>query len=238
VRQPVLLPGSPPAEHWLILVHIEVESGESVQPLRQRMFAYYEPLRRQQGLPVLPIALYLRVGLEGIGWDRYEEWIWEHCVLHFEYAYVGLPALDGVPYLTGENLLGLALGALMRVPPGRRAELQAEALQRVAESRENDYRKYLVAECIEAYLGLDEAGWEQYQQLLITNPRYEGVRAMGQTTYERGQRHLLEKQLEQRFGPLTPATRQRLEALSADELEALAVAILTAQSLRELGLEG
>jgi len=30
------------------------------------MFHYYEPLRRRHDLPVLPIGLYLRVGLEGI----------------------------------------------------------------------------------------------------------------------------------------------------------------------------
>jgi hypothetical protein len=30
-------------------------------------------LRRDTGLPVPPIALFLRVGLDGIGWDAYEE---------------------------------------------------------------------------------------------------------------------------------------------------------------------
>jgi hypothetical protein len=245
VRRAVLLPGAPQPEHWLILVHLEVESGESVEPLRRRMFEYYEPLRRQQGVPVLPVALYLRVGLDGVGWDVYEEFIWEHRVLHFEYAYVGLRALDAVPYLTGESLLGLALGALMKVPPERRIELRAEALRRVAESRDNDYRRYLVAECVQAYLPLDEAEWQRFQELLITNPRYEGVGPMMTTMYEKGlldgklggKRETLERQLAHRFGPLNPATRARLEALSAEQLKGLEVAVLTARSLQELGLD-
>ncbi len=59
------------------------------------MFSYYEQLRRQYGLPVLPVALYLRAGLDGIGWDIYEETYWEQPLLSFEYAYVGLPGLEG-----------------------------------------------------------------------------------------------------------------------------------------------
>ena len=82
------------------------------------MFDYYVQLRRDTGLPVLPIALFLRVGLDGIGWDAYEEHFWEQRIVRFEYAYVGLPALDGEQYATGENLLGVALSALMRLAGG------------------------------------------------------------------------------------------------------------------------
>src|SRR5262249_61602078 len=84
-----------------------------------RMFEYYVQLRRDTSLPVLPIGLFLRVGLDGLGWDSYEEHFWEHQILRFDY--VGLPALDGEAYATGENLLGVALSALMRLPAERRA---------------------------------------------------------------------------------------------------------------------
>ena len=121
------------------------------------MHSYHEQLRRRHGLPVLPIALYLRVGLDGIGWDVYEEKYWDHRLVTFEYAYVGLPGLDGEQYVAGEHLLGVALTALMRVPPARRAEVHAEALRRLAEARENDYRRHLLLDCLEAYATLDEA---------------------------------------------------------------------------------
>jgi excisionase family DNA binding protein len=39
------------------------------------------------------------VGLDGIGWDVYEETRWGHRLVTFEYAYVGLPALDGEHYV-------------------------------------------------------------------------------------------------------------------------------------------
>src|SRR5438067_11647921 len=54
-RLPVLQPVAAVDELWLALVHVEVESAETVAPLRRRMFEYYEHLRRHFNLPVLPI---------------------------------------------------------------------------------------------------------------------------------------------------------------------------------------
>ncbi len=119
------------------------------------MFEYYVQVRRDSQLPVLPIGLYLRVGLDGIGWDAYEEYFWEHRLLRFEYAYVGLPGLEAEAYVSGEHLLGVALSALMRVPAERRAEVHAEALKRITQCGENDWRRFLLMECAEAYAELD-----------------------------------------------------------------------------------
>src|SRR5207237_5017606 len=87
------------AESWLALVHIEIESPDKAAPLRPRMYEAYGHLRRQSGLPVLPIGLFLRVGLNGIGIDVYEEHFWELQTVCFQYLYVGLPALDAVHYV-------------------------------------------------------------------------------------------------------------------------------------------
>jgi hypothetical protein len=204
------------------------------------MFDYYVQLRRDTGLPVLPIGLYLRVGLDGVGWDAYEESFWEHGILRFAYAYAGLPGLDAESYATGENLLGVALSTLMRVPPERRAELVAEGLQRIARSGENDWRRFLLAECLEAYANLDEGQKERLQALLATEP-YQEVKSIMITTYERGRiaerRESVLLQLEVRFGPLSSAARQRVEALSPEELRQLQLDLVKAQSLKELRLE-
>ncbi len=231
------------------------------------MLSYYEQLRRQYGLPVLPIALYLRVGLKGTGWDVYEEKYWDHRLLSFEYAYVGLPGLKGEQFVAGEHLLGVALTALMDVPPARRAAVHAEALRRLAEARENDYRRYLLLDCLEAYSTLDEAQTQELGALLRTE-RYQGAQAMPLTSFEKGVqagleqavtsfekgvqagleqglqqgqqqglRTTLQKVLEARFGPLSPRAQERFESLSTEQLEALILALLKAQSLQELGLE-
>jgi hypothetical protein len=160
--------------------------------------------------------------------------------LRFDYAYIGLPALDGEPYATGENLLGIALSALMRVPPERQAELYAERLKRIARSGENDWRRFLLLECLEAYTDLDEAQKERLQALLTTEP-YQEVKPIMITTYERGilhgKRQLTLRLLEAKFGPLSPAVRERVESLPPEELQKLALELMKAQSLKELRLE-
>jgi hypothetical protein len=82
-RQEVAGPGT--ASPWLALVHVEIESPDKVAPLRPRMFRSYVHLREKYDLPVLPIGLYLRVGLDGIGVDVYEEHFWELKAVLFHY---------------------------------------------------------------------------------------------------------------------------------------------------------
>jgi hypothetical protein len=93
---------------------------------------------------VLPIVLYLKVGLDGVGTDTYEEAFWELPVLRFTYLYVGLPGLDAVQYVRGDNWLGVALAALMRIPEGRAAELGVEALNRLSEAPLSEQQRFLL----------------------------------------------------------------------------------------------
>ena len=237
-------PNAPPpfagCTELIALIHIEIESRDSVQPFRPRMFDYYTQLRRDSQLPVLPIGLFLRVGLDGIGWDAFEEYFWEHRLVRFEYAYVGLPALDAETYVNGEQLLGVALSALMNTPPERCAELHAEALKRIATAGENDWRQFLLAECLEAYSKLDAAQRHQLDALIATQ-RFEEARPLMMTTYERGmlagERRAALLQLEAKFGPLAPEIVQRLEELPAERLRQLLLDIVRVQLLEELHLD-
>jgi hypothetical protein len=245
-----VVPGQRPGQKdsWIALIHVEIEREEAVASLRPRVFHYYQHLRDRHGLPVLPIGLYLRVGLEGIGIDVYEEHFWNLRPVHFEYLYVGLPALDAVKYVEGDNWLGVALSALMRIPKGQEAWLGAEALRRLRDAPVTDQQRFYLAECVQAYLPLDAAQQEEFERMMTSEP-YKGVQAMRATWFEqgeakgeargmeRGQRAILALQLEERFGPLRPQVRQRLEALSAEQLAELARGLLRAKSLRELGLE-
>jgi hypothetical protein len=139
----------------VVLVHTEVEAEDKAAPLRRRMHEYYTVLRRH-GFDVFPLAVYLRVGLEGIGWDVHEEHAWGRQVLYFTYPYLGLPALDAEAFVGQDNWLAVALTALMRAPKGRRVELGREAWRRLVQCPENDVRRYLLCECLDAYLPLEE----------------------------------------------------------------------------------
>lgn len=246
-RQPLPGPDGRSADSWLAVIHVEIEAADKVASLRQRMFYYYEPLRRRHGLPVLPIGLYLRVGLEGIGWDAYQEYFWEHELIRFRYPYVGLPALDAELYVRQDNWLGVALAALMRVSKERKMQLAAEALERLVHCPENSYRKELLCECVSAYLPIDEQERRQFEEMVRNHPD-AGVQAMElglldhveqrgvQKGKLEGQREMLRGQLEARFGALSPAIIARLQSWPGDRLTELGRALLSASSLEELGL--
>jgi hypothetical protein len=228
-------PGPMPA---LLLVHIEIEAPDRTTALKPRLPYYYHFLRDHYQLSVLPVVLYLQVGLDGIGTDDVVESVLEFEVNRFRYLYVGLPGLDGVQYLQGDNWLGVALSALMRISPERVAWLGAEALRRLREAPLTEQQRFLLADCVEAYLPLDE-GQKQELQHLKTTKTYEGVREMNETSYEKGRRverlEVVCIWLEKKFGPVPQDLRTHLEGLSMDKLQRWIEQIPTATSLAELG---
>ena len=241
--------GEPPPNQprqQVLLLHIEVESADTVEPLRERMFDYYCLLTRKHGLDVLPVAIYLQVGLEGRGRDVFERRVWDRTPLRFEYDYIGLPALPGNEYLHSGNSLGVAWSALMRWPPEERVRAALTAIEQIAASEENGWRKMLLAECVQAYAPLDDSQRIKLNTLLDEPER--GMRTMIKTWSEvgreQGQEIVLERWrkgllplLVSRFGPLGESVQQKLAAFSIDQLEVLCKTLTTAQSLGELGLE-
>ena len=178
----------PPCEgvtDLVALVHIEVETRRARWRYGRACSSITCSCGATWGCRCCPSACSCAWGWTASAGTPIEEFFWEHCILRFEYAYVGLPRLDAELYATGENLLGVALSTLMRVPAERRAELFAEGLKRIARSGENDWRRFLLAECLEAYAELD-AGQKERLQALLTTEQYAEVKPIMITTYERG----------------------------------------------------
>lgn len=178
----------------------------------------------------------------------------------FRYLYVGLPGLEAGPYLHGENWLGVALSALMKLPKGKAAEYGAEALRRLSEAATlNDQQRFLLGDCVEAYLPIDPMEARRFRGIIELNST-EGVRAMNKTRNElsfesgiekgiergieqgidRGRRYgqleFLEAMLDAKFGPLEPGFIEKLRGLTDGRLLELARSIPSTQSLAELGL--
>jgi len=250
-KQGIATPDGADAESWVALIHVEIESADSVKPLRSRMADYYHLLRHRHGLPVLPIGLYLQVGLEGIGIDVFEERIWDLTVLRFEYLYVGLPALLAEHYVQSDNSLAVALSALMKLSPERRGWLAAEALQRIRALPNSEWRRFLLGELVMAYLPLEGEQRAEFERLLNTEP-FREAREMENTMLshwrkefldqgrqegrQEGRREALNCVLEQRFGPLPPRAAEQLSVLPIEQVLDLLKKAITAKSLHDLGL--
>lgn len=225
---------------WLTLIHVEIESPDSVAPLRYRMCGYYHDIRRKYLLPVLPIALYLKVGLEGIGQDEYQESYWGVPILHFRYWYVGLPALDAAQFLASDNWLAVAMTSLMRRPREQQVQMQADAMLKLVQAPVTPQQHYLLSECLDAYKKFDERQEEEYQTMIqqethkVIVPSYSVFLRQGRVE---GQRETIHRLLEKKFGLLSEQTEKRLADWPADRLTVLIDDLLTAPSLAALGLE-
>jgi hypothetical protein len=165
-------------------------------------------------------------------------------VYRVRWRYVGLPALPAKRYLASNNWLGVALAALMKIEPGRKAWLRAEILRRLAtECKENDYRKLLLINCVETYLPLEGEQQAEYLRLVSTDPRYQEATRMILTTYDRGrlegERTALQAMVirlaSRQCGAPDENTRAKLLAIEdVARLENLVEAATTAQSWEQL----
>lgn len=234
------------AESTLALIHIEIESPDRTTVLKPRLPSYYVHLRDTYSLPVLPIVIYLKVGLDGIGTDIYTECFWELETLRFSYLYVGLLALDGLKYVKGDNWLGVALAALMQIPHDKIVELGTEALRRLSEAPLTEQQKFLLAECVESYLPLDPQQQKELERRL-SDRTLEKVQAMNKTTYEKGFEKGIEKGIEKgtqntllrlgtkQFGSASPELESRIREINdLTRLEELIDRLPMAQSWDDL----
>jgi len=235
----------------LAILHIEIESPDSMTLLRERFWKYYSALRLRHGCKVLPIALFLNVGKEGIGREIYTEGMFEEDTLTFRFWYVGLPALEAATYRTGTSHLGMALSALMHQPREERPANTAAVVQSLLQSPLNKHQQHLLLDCALAYGPLDQQQRQETEQLINQAiganqmpvppelfPEWKDYfheKGRSEGAHDTSVR-LVTTLLDTRFSPLPPFVPDRLRGMTTDELEKLVPLVVTASSLEELGL--
>lgn len=230
-----------------IVTHVEVEGGGS--EMGRRMRRYNMQLELREDLPVLPVVLFLKGGKPGIQWNTYRVKILDEVIHEFRFITFGLSRSPAEEYLSRDEPLAWALAALMKPKMGR-GRLKLACLKRIVDAHLTDLQKFLLADCVETYIELDEHEAQIYDALVhekegkeiatMQMTWSENIRAEGQRLGDvRARRDILHSLLETQFGPLPAGVERKLDAIdSPDELRRLAIAVLSARSLKELGLEG
>ena len=233
------------ADEWLAMVHVEIESDDRTTRLKPRLPRYYHHLRDKHRLPVLPIALYLSVGMEGIGTDTVIEYFGDMEVMRFRYLYIGLKSLDALEYARGENWLGVALSALMNAERDQWPQLGADALLRLADAPVNEHQRFLLSDCLQAYLPLDEANQAAFERITKAEP-YSRIQPMNKTPFDKGMdsgrvigreqnmRDVTIALLESKYRAVPKPYLERIGSLGYDDLMALVVRIPNAASMESL----
>ena len=235
----------------LILVHVEIQR-ERQPEFSQRMWQYYSLLRQRENLPVIPVALVLYSGREGIAQEAHEEVVLGRTILTFRFLQISLPLLDAAEYAQAVSVLGAALASVMRVPAERLAQvaLHLAALRRVHQARTagtiDEARAFLLVNLIATYLPLslherDELRVQLQQEgdatmeateLTWADRIYLEGRQEGR---QEGRRHAIESFIRARFGRLSPELEARLAAMTREEeLAAFAERVGKAQSEADL----
>ncbi len=210
------------------------------------MFEYYSILRLHYGLPVFPVALYLRRGPSS-KLAEYREALFGQELLLFRYHSVALARLPAEEYVE-TSPLGAALSALMSREKTRdRVRLRLSMLERVVESELDQTLKYLLVNVIETYFVLSGEDAERYRRL-VSRKEYRAVQEVELTWADKlmekgreagvieGMRRSLLRQLTAKFGDLPTAVTARIESMSVAELDRVLDRILTATTLEELEL--
>ncbi len=176
-------------------------------------------------------------------------------MLRFQYLYVGLPGLAAESYAAGDNWLGVALSALMKIPRDRAVELGRQALTRLRTADLLAQKRNLLEECVEAYLPVGADEMAAIHDTILKTPeekivyrnltsydlglaagRQEGRQEGREEGVRIGLIETMEAQLDTRFGSLSESTLTALRGKSTVELRSLLKSVLAAQSLAELGL--
>ncbi len=241
----------------VVVVHIEAQA--TTRPdFGKRMFEYYALLWLQFDAPVFPVVLYVKEGgPEGIETAIYRHELFGREVMKFQYPSVALARIAGQEYVE-KGPLAAALAALMRW--GRKADgvgLRLKLLGRVVASGLDEASLFLLVNLIETYLPVPEGERERYRRL-VSRKEYRRVQEVELTWAEKlrregreegreeglqegmvqGKRQTLKRLLAAKFGALPDRVEVRIDSLaSAEELDRCLDGVLTAGSLKELGLE-
>ena len=181
------------SDQWLALVHIEIESPDKATPLRPRMFDAYVQLRRHHRLPVLPIGMFLQVGLDGTGIDVYEEWFWELRLVRFEYLLCGLAGSGCVRICSRRELAGRGAGGVDAHTAGAGCLARRGGPETHTNGAPERSTAVPPGGCVQVYLPLDETQQREFERLVTIEP-YKGVQAMNTTWYEKGVEKGVEKE--------------------------------------------
>jgi hypothetical protein len=93
-----------------------------------------------------------------------------------------------------------------------------EALRRLAEAPVNEFQRFLLSDCVQAYLPLDSEGLAIFERITQAEP-YSKVKAMNKTPYDMGIEKGIEKGIAQ-------GKEEGMELGSLDTLRTVAMALL------------
>jgi hypothetical protein len=200
-----------------ILIHVEIEAGPRAE-FAERMFEYYCLLRLRDRRRVLPMAVFLRGGMGGLGWMQYEEQVDDDWIAKFRFLRIPLPDIHQET-LPPANPVRYALNPLLASRSDDPVQLLVESLRGIAHTLGDEERRLLLGRFVQAYVPLDPGQVQAARQAVAREPEVQEMatlweelgRAEGRVE---GLRSGIQRVLRDRFETLPPDLETRLDQVT------------------------
>ncbi len=234
--------------HTFILIHIEIQK-EIESYFGKRMFNYYKVITMEHDEPVFALAIYIGDNKSGARLPNSYEEVCFSTKIRYEFEVKNLCDYDYNEYLDSDNPIVAALLAHMDRGNDSKALVMAKALNKLSGYNLNEKDRAVVIDFIERILNLKRDELTEFKEYLYQN-EYEEANTMISAYDEmvkehedkaknegklEGERALLIRQIERKWGALQPEAKNRLNMInSPDELEALGEKIVVCDRIEDL----
>ncbi|WP_029631678.1 DUF4351 domain-containing protein [[Scytonema hofmanni] UTEX B 1581] len=231
----VLVQVSFKSQDTLFIIHTEHQSY-SQTGFNQRMFTYFARLHEKYALPIYPIVIYSHDSPKTLEPNSYRIQLAKKVILEFNYDVIQLNQLHWQDFVNQRNPVASALMAKMRMSTSERPKVKLTSLQLLTTLQLNPAQVQLISGFIDTYLELNSQEEVVFQEQLANIEAREQEEVMQIVTSwmrqgleqgeKQGELKLLMRQINRRFGEISPDLKGRIENLSTPELENLGEALL------------
>ena len=230
-------------EEAFLLIHIENQSRTEADFVF-RMFRYAALLHIMYQLPVYSVVIFSHDAPMRPAPSRYKMTLFGKTRLQFDYTVIQLNRMSWRRFIQTPNPVAAALMTKMKIAPNDRLKVTREIVRMIATLKLDPARTDLIGGFMDAYLKLSAAEMEQYKRR-YANETVEGEvnfmemwsdagRAGELRGLQRGKEELIVFQIKRRFGSVPPQVAERLDGLSAEELQELGGALFDFGSSADL----
>jgi hypothetical protein len=221
-------------EETFFLIHVENQAHPQAA-FGKRMFRYFARLHEKHDLPVYPIALLSYDAPQRAEPTAYVVQFPDKRVLEFNFAVVQLNRFNWRDFVRSPNPIASALMAKMNIAPADRPRVKMECLRLLATLRLDVAKMQLIGGFLDTYLQLNAEEEETLRREMNVLNAVEKETVMQITTsWERkGKRDLLVKLMRRRFGEVALELEGSLEALTDEQIDEFAEALLSFGSIAD-----
>ncbi|KAM3105050.1 Rpn family recombination-promoting nuclease/putative transposase [Phormidesmis sp. 146-20] len=225
------------------LVHIEAQASSQAH-FHRRMFYYFARLHQRYVKDIYPIVIFSFDEPYRVEENTYKVAFPTRKVLEFSFESIQLNRLNWRRYVNQPNPVAAALMAKMKIAKKDRAKVKAECLRLLVTLRLNPAKTRLVSKFVDTYLRLNVKEEQRFQsEIDKMNPSQKEEIMQNLTSWEekgmekgmeKGRRSLVFLLLQQKVGQLPQLLSDRISTMSANQLEALAIALLNFSTIDDL----